>query len=103
MDLEDFEALYKKYWDMELDADQFGKNKIAYLVSKLDIPMVLAKPTFELSSIVKNYQNSSQTVKYFLKQVIESIKEMKRQGMPFEDIQDSPVVKQYLSRLENFI
>ena len=40
--MEDFEALYEQYWDMELDADKFAKE----MVAKLQIPVnIISAPT----------------------------------------------------------
>ena len=54
-DLEDFEALYEQYWNMELDADKFAKEMVTKLVIKLGIPIDIAKKLFSLSLYVQQY------------------------------------------------
>lgn len=102
-DLDDFERLYDQYWEMELDADQFAKNMVAKMVIKLEIPIDFAKEQFSLSSYIQNYPMMSQTVKMQLQQIINTIKEIKKMGGEYTDIQDHPMVKKHLDKLEAFI
>jgi len=102
-DLEDFEALYKQYWDMELDADKFGKEMIAKLIMALDIPIDFAKQQFGLSRYIEQYPFMSEMVKGSIKTIIGQIKELKNAGIEFTDIQDHPIVKRHLDKLENFL
>lgn len=102
-DLDDFENLYKQYWEMELDADQFAKNMVGSIVQKLDIPIEDAKNIFKLSEFIKNYPQASAMVKSSLEQIIRGIKMMKQQGVEYTDIQDHPMVKPFISKLENLI
>lgn len=103
MDLDDFESLYKQYWEMELDADQFAKNKVTSLVGKLKIPTALTKPIFGLSETIKNYPLMSRAVEASIRNIVGYIKDMKKRGESYEGIQDHPIVKKYLDRLENLI
>lgn len=102
-DLEDFEKLYEQYWEMELDSDQFAKNMIASLVIKLGIPMQIAVSQFGLSDYITNYPNMSQMIKNQMRMIVANIKELKKSGAEYIDIQDHPMVKRHLERLENFI
>jgi len=102
-DLEDFEKLYDQYWEMELDSDQFAKNMIASLVIKLGIPMEIAVSQFKLSDYITNYPNMSQMIKNQMRMIVATIKELKKSGAEYIDIQDHPMVKRHLERLENFI
>lgn len=102
-DLDDLEKLNKHYWEMELDADQFAKNMVAKLVIKLGIPIQIAKQQFKLSSYIENYPMMSQGVLFQLSQIINQVKEMKKSGVEYTDIQDHPMVKKYISQLEDFI
>lgn len=102
-DLEDFEKLYDQYWEMELDSDQFAKNMIASLVIKLGIPMEIAVSQFGLSDYITNYPNMSQMIKNQMRMIVANIKELKKSGAEYIDIQDHPMVKRHLERLENFI
>jgi hypothetical protein len=102
-DLEDFENLYEQYWEMELDSDQFAKNMVATLIIKLGIPLDLAKKKFGLSQYIVQYPNMSQSIKKQLEYIIHSIKKIKKSGDEYIDIQDHPMVKMHLDKLENFI
>jgi hypothetical protein len=101
--LEDFERLYKQYWEMELDADQFAKNMIAKLVIKLNIPIWFAKGQFGLSHYIHQYPSMSKSVEMSLKSIVSTIQHIRKSGGEFEDIQDHPMVKNHLKRLEAFI
>jgi hypothetical protein len=102
-DLDDFEELYKQYWNMELDADQFAKNMIANLVIKLNIPIWFAQSQFALSHYIQQYPLMSKSVESALRSIVNTIKHIKKSGGEFEDIQDHPMVKMYIDRLEKFI
>jgi hypothetical protein len=102
-DLEDFEALYKQYWEMELDADAFAKNMVAKIVIELNIPIEIAKKLFSLSPYVQQYPSMSNMVRGSIQQIINDIKQIKKSGGQYEDIQDHPVVKRHIDKLENFI
>ena len=102
-DLEDFETLSEQYWEMELDADQFAKNMVAKIVIKLGIPIEVAKNLFTLSPYIENYPSMSKMVTSSLAQIVAGIKQMKKSGAEYEDIQDHPMVKRFIDKLENFI
>ena len=102
-DLEDFEDLYEQYWNMELDADKFAKEMVAKLVIKLGIPIDIAKKLFSLSSYVQQYPTMSNMVRGSIQQIINDIKRIKKSGGEYTDIQDHPVVKRHIDKLEDFI
>ena len=102
-DLEDFENLANQYWEMELDADQFAKNMVAKIVIKLGIPIDVASRLFSLSHYIQNYPSASRMVRGHLSQIVNGIKEIKKSGAKYEDIQDHPMVKRHIDKLENFI
>lgn len=102
-DLEDFEALYEQYWDMELDADKFAKEMVARLVIKLEIPIEIAKKSFSLSPYVQQYPTKSNMVRGGIQQIINDIKRIKKSGGEYTDIQDHPIVKRHIDKLEDFI
>jgi len=103
MDLEDFEKLYEKYWELEMDADKSAKEMIAQIILKLKIPIETAKHFFSLSNYISNYQMASNMVKITLRGLVADIKKMKQNDVEFSDIQDHPMVKKHLENLENFI
>lgn len=102
-DLEDFEALYEQYWNMELDADKFAKEMVAKLIIKLGIPIDIAKKLFSLSLYVQQYPTMSNMVRGGIQQIINDIKRIKKSGGEYTDIQDHPVVQRHIDKLENFI
>ena len=102
-DLEDFENLADQYWEMELDADQFAKNMVAKIVIKLGIPIDVASRLFSLSHYIQNYPSASRMVRGHLSQIVNGIKEIKKSGAEYEDIQDHPMVKRHIDKLEDFI
>lgn len=102
-DLEDFEKLFEQYWEMELDADQFAKNMVAKLVMKSQLPIEFAKENLKLSGYIQQYPTMSMQIGNHLKQIINIVKSLKKQGVEINDIQDIPMVKQHLDKLEDFI
>lgn len=102
-DLDDFEKLYDQYWEMEMDSDQFAKNMVAKIVIKLGIPIEFAKQQFSLSPYIENYPMMSQGIKFQLRSIVNSIKDIKKSGGEYTDIQDHPMVKRFIDKLENFI
>lgn len=103
MDLDDFSSLYKQYWEMELDADQFAKNKLGTLVSRLEIPMALAKRIFGLSPYIEKYPTMSKMVESHIFNIINGIKQIKSRGESYEGIHDHPLVKPHLDKLKDLI
>jgi hypothetical protein len=102
-DLDDFEKLYEQYWNMELDADEFAKKMVAKIIIKLEIPIEIAKKLFSLSPYVQQYPSMSNMVRGGILQIINDIKQIKKSGGQYEDIQDHPVVKRHIDKLEDFI
>jgi hypothetical protein len=102
-DLDDFEKLFEEYWEMELDADQFAKNMIVTLISELKIPSKIANTQFKLSPYISQYPSLSKSIKNHLMMIVNEIKEIKKSGAEYEDIQDHPIVKKHLDKLEDLI
>ena len=102
-DLEDFEKLSQKYWEMEMDADKFAKEMVAKIIIKLNIPLEVAKDYFKLSGYIENYPSMSKMVISSLQHIVSGIKDIKKSGGEFGDIQDHPMVKRFVDKLENFI
>jgi hypothetical protein len=102
-DLNDFEKLSQKYWELEIDADRFGKEMIAKLIIKLGLPMDVAKENLSLSPYIQNYPLASKMIMMSLQQIVNGIKDIKKSGGEFSDIQDHPMVKRHLDKLENLI
>jgi hypothetical protein len=103
MDLDDFENLSEKYWNLEMDADNEAKKNVAKMVLNLNISEELSKKYFKLSQYIENYQMASNMVKFQLKGLVADIIRMKKEGLEYTDIQDHPIVKRHLDKLEDFI
>ena len=101
--LDDFEELSEKYWEMELDADEFAKKKIAEIVMNSKIPVEKAKILFRLSEYIEKYPTLSKMVKFQIAQLANQLKHMRDSGQEIKDISDHPFVKQHLDKLEEFI
>jgi hypothetical protein len=102
-DLDDFESLYKDYWELEMDADRFGKEMVAKLVMKLNIPIEFARQQFTYSPYIEMYPSLSKQIESQMRQLVHQIKLIKQSGGNYTDIEDHPMIKQYIDRLENFI
>ena len=102
-DLDDFEKIAKQYWELELDADRFAKEMVAKLVINLNIPIEIAKNIFSLSQYIQNYPLASKVVLGQIKMIVDDIKRIKKSGGEYTDIQDHPIVKRHLDKLEDFI
>lgn len=102
-DLRDFDELFRQYWELELDADRFAKRKIAEIILEFNIPMDVAKQQFSLSPYIQNYESVSKTIRMQIQQLVSQIKQMKQNGMEFNDIADHPIVQRHLDNLEEFI
>ena len=103
MDLEDYEELSEQYWNMEMDADTSAKEEVAKMILDLGIPIEEAKQNFRLAQHIENYQYSSNMVRAYIQRLVMDIIRMKKDGLEFTDIQDHPLVKRHLDKLEEFI
>lgn len=103
MSLDEIEELSEKYWEMEVDADNTAKENVARMVLNLNIPIDLAKKYFQLSSYIEGYQIASNMVKSQIKSLAKEIDKMRKDGLEVTDIEDHPMVKQHLEKLEDFI
>ena len=83
--------------------DYILEMSIAKLIIKLGLPIDVAKENLGLSRYIENYPLTSKMVLSQLKMIIDSIKQIKKSGEEYTDIQDHPMVKRHLDKLENFI
>jgi hypothetical protein len=88
---------------MELDADQYAKNMLGRLVFNLKMPIEESKKIFKLSEFIQQYPQASKFVGSSLQRIIDTIKHMKSKGMEYSDIQDHPMVKPFIEKLERFL
>ena len=96
-DIEDFEEFYKIYWDMEMDADNYGKDWVKKIGSVLGLP----DEYYKLDQMITNYPMMSSMVRIMMTQLHTQVQKLKKQGMTYTDISDLDIVKQHLHRLED--
>jgi hypothetical protein len=65
--------------------------------------MDVAKENLSLSPYIQNYPLASKMIMMSLQQIVNGIKDIKKSGGEFTDIQDHPMVKKHLKDLERFI
>jgi hypothetical protein len=96
-DIEDFEEFYKIYWDMEMDADRYGKD----WVKKIGDVLKLSDKVYFLDKMVENYPTMSGMIKQMMTQLHNHVQILKKQGMTYTDISDLDIVKKHLDKLED--
>ena len=96
-DVEDFEEFYKIYWEMELDADRYGKE----WVKKIGDVLMLPHKDYYLDSMIINYPSMSNMVRQMTSHLHREIQTLKSRGMAYTDISDLDIVKQHLQNLED--
>ena len=96
-DIEDFEEFYKIYWDMEMDADRYGKD----WVKKIGDVLKLSDKEYFLDKMVENYPTLSGMIKQMMTQLHNHVQILKKQGMTYTDISDLDIVKKHLDKLED--
>jgi hypothetical protein len=96
-DIEDFEEFYKIYWDMEMDADRYGKD----WVKKIGDVLKLSDKKYFLDKMVENYPTMSGMIKQMMTQLHNHVQILKKQGMTYTDISDLDIVKKHLDKLED--
>jgi hypothetical protein len=96
-DIEDFEEFYKIYWDMELDADRYGKEWVKKIGNVLKLP----SDVYYLDRMIESYPTMSSMVRQTMSHLHKQVRVFKEQGMSYTDISDLDIVKQYLHRLED--
>jgi uncharacterized protein (UPF0305 family) len=65
--------------------------------------MDIAKSIFRLSPYIENYPSASKMILSQVRMLVNDIKQMKKSGVDYQDIQDHPIVKRHLDKLEDFI
>ena len=96
-DIEDFEEFYKIYWDMELDADNYGKDWVKKIGDVLKLP----EDVYYLDNMIKNYPSMSNMVRQMTSHLHREIQTLKSRGMNYTDISDLDIVKKHLQNLED--
>ena len=96
-DLENFDELYEMYWEMEMDAHEYGIE----WVNKIDDIINLPKEYYKLSPMITKYPTMSHMVRDQIVNINEIIKEFKQKGYDYSDISDLPFVKKHMDKLED--
>ena len=96
-DIEDFEEFYKIYWDMEMDADKYGKDWVKKIGDVLKLP----EDVYYLDNMIKNYPSMSNMVRQMTSHLHREIQTLKSRGMTYTDISDLDIVKKHLQSLED--
>ena len=96
-DVEDFEEFFKIYWEMELDADKYGKDWVKKIGNVLQLP----EKVYNLDPMIQNYPSMSNMVKQFTLHLHREIQTLKSRGMDYSDISDLDIVKKHLKTLED--
>lgn len=96
-DIEDFEEFFKVYWDMELDADKYGKDWVKKIGDVLKLPRII----YNLDPMIENYPSMSSMVKQFTLNLHREIQMLKSKGMSSGEISDLDIVKKHLQTLED--
>jgi hypothetical protein len=96
-DVEDFEEFFKIYWEMELDADKYGKDWVKKIGNVLQLP----EKVYNLDPTIQNYPSMSNMVKQFTLHLHREIQTLKSRGMDYSDISDLDIVKKHLKTLED--
>ena len=96
-DIEDFEEFFKMYWEMELDADKYGKDWVKKIGNVLQLP----EKAYNLDPMIQNYPSMSNMVKQFTLHLHREIQTLKSRGMDYSDISDLEIVKKHLQTLED--
>jgi hypothetical protein len=96
-DIEDFEEFYDIYWDMEMDADKYGKDWVKKIGDVLKLP----EEYYQLDQMITNYPMMSTMVRQMMTQLHTQVQKLKKQGMTYTDISDLDIVKRHLDKLED--
>ena len=98
-DIEDFEEFYKIYWNMEIDAHNYGMEWVETIKDLVDLP----KELYKVSPQITNYPSMSHMVRNHLVGIHKMIIEMKKNNDDFSGSSDLPMVKQHIDKLESFL
>ena len=96
-DIEDFEEFFKIYWEMEMDADNYGKD----WVNKIGNVLKLPENVYYLDKMIEHYPTMSNMVRQMMLHLHREVQTLKSRGMTYTDISDLDVVKRHLNSLED--
>ena len=98
-DIEDFEEFYQAYWDMEIDAHNYGLEWVNKLKGITSLPEKL----FRLSPLITRYPSLGHQVRNQMMGIKKMIEDFKKRGFDYNDISDLPIIQQHIDKLEDFL
>lgn len=103
-DFEDFEEFFHHYWDLEMDADEFAKERTKYIIDILNLSDEEKKKYFKIGNLITNYPMMSLMVKNATFPLFNQVLEIKKSLPDGEkvDVSDLPLVKRIMDKLEDF-
>jgi hypothetical protein len=96
-DIEDFEEFFKIYWEMEMDADNYGKDWVKKIGDVLKLP----KEVYHLDKMIESYPTMSNMIKQMMSHLHTEVQVLKSKGFDYTDIGDLEIVKKHLDKLED--
>lgn len=97
-DVEDFEELYEMYWEMEIDAHNYGLEWVEKIKGMIGLP----EQFYTLSQMVTRYPTMSHMVRNQIESIYKTIQDLKQKGYDYNDISDLPFIVTLLDKLEDF-
>jgi hypothetical protein len=96
-DIEDFEEFFKIYWEMEMDADNYGKDWVKKIGDVLKLP----KDVYYLDKMIEHYPTMSNMIRHMMSHLHREVQTLKSKGFNYTDIGDLDIVKKHLEKLED--
>ena len=96
-DIENFDELYEIYWEMEMDAHDYGIEWVKKVGDMVNLP----EKYYTLTPMVTQYPTMSKAVKSHLEYVNKEINDLKRKGYDYDDLGDLPMIKNLVDKLED--
>jgi hypothetical protein len=96
-DIEDFEEFFKIYWDMEMDADNYGKDWVKKIGDVLQLPT----ESYHLDRMIESYPTMSNMIRQMMLHLHREVQTLKSKGFTYTDIGDLDIVKKHLNNLED--
>lgn len=104
-DLKNFEEFFELYWDLEMDADTFAKEKTNEILSHLNISEDDKAKYFKISKHIESYPMMSNIIKRSITPLFNEMLQIKEKiGEDNQvDVSDLQLVSKIMDKLEDFI
>ena len=96
-DIENFDELYEMYWEMEIDAHEYGMEWVDKIRKIINLP----EEYYTLSPMITQYPTMGHMVRNQIEGVNKMIQSLKKDGYDYSDISDLPMIKQLTDKLED--